>query len=125
MYRRYYPRFDRPGEEPQRPMASDTSAENDNTANFTHEHTEAAVLTEPEIIIPEKPAPRSELHTTTSPNNSAAPAWSAGFSNLFGGFSNLRRDDIMLLALVLMLFIEGVQDEMLLLILVFLFFIGF
>ncbi len=114
MYRRYYPRYNDFEQEPQRPMAMQTQEE---------EKVEEQQEQEPEIIVPEKPQHKESSSDYASYTSSAQTAKTEQRPRGFLG--PFRRDDLLLLALILLFLQDNVQDYGILIVLVFLFFIGF
>jgi|GEM_PF-2462777 len=130
MYRRYYQGYDFDNQIPQRPMSQNN--ENEDSENTVEPQSSKASDTimdhsmEPEIITPLKPQdyepeekkpfpplPLSDSHPASQDDNKT--------TKFFGRFG---KDDFILLALILIFLIDGVEDQLLFLILVFLFIAG-
>ncbi|MBZ4645420.1 MAG: hypothetical protein JG777_909 [Clostridia bacterium] len=126
MYRRYYQRYDRFGEAPQRPIGENPDIDVHKEGNEIKN--EVSVTAEPEIIIPEKPSPKDEAHKSASepvPLRTASHpqpiGQRAGLPRLFSRFGI---DDLILLGLIFIILQEEVDDDLLLIVLIFLLFTG-
>ncbi|WHH57104.1 hypothetical protein [Petroclostridium sp. X23] len=126
MYRRYYQRYDRFGENPQRPIGENTEEESkpqEKTRN------EIETKAEPEIIVPEKPSQTDE-HPKTKISNVplrrvSRPSPSGASNSISSFFGRFGIDDLILIGLIFIIFQEQIDDELLLIVLIFLLFAGF
>lgn len=123
MYRRYYQRFDEPQEYPQRPMGEEISSLHDEKEISNSSEQEEENVAKPEIVVPEKPTPDFEATIVDrKPERPITPSSQRGLSSFF---NRLKIDDLLIIALILILLSNQCDDELLILILIFLFFIGF
>ncbi len=126
MYRRYYQGYDRYNLEPQRPMGlrpvpTPVKAQNnrDEPENVENQSTTPA---EPEIIVPEKPFTNTaDVQTAATMQQNPVGFYISKVANFF---RNFKVDDIILLALIVLFLQDECKDYSVVIILLFLFFIG-
>jgi len=129
LYRRYYQGYNSDDQAAQRPFYQNNETDGqDNDIQQAEENNNAiSGVQEPEIIIPEKPEQNTEMHRKpfpSLPSLNASPGIANNSSRIAKFFRSFNKDDLILLALILIFLIDGVEDNLLLLILVFLFFAG-
>ncbi|MDD4378040.1 MAG: hypothetical protein PHH48_07885 [Eubacteriales bacterium] len=126
MYRRYYQRYNEPQDYPQRPMGEEISHLNDEEEIDHSPEQEQEIeenIAKPEIVVPEKPNPEFEATIVNrKPEKHIAPSKRNGLSSFF---TRLKIEDLLIIALILILLANQCDDELLIMILIFLFFIGF
>ena len=126
MYRRYYQGYNGFNGEPQRPIGEETNNSNASSENSTGRNSEKQQRTaqKPEIIIPEKPSQNQESHSTLTETDYAGSKLSEASANLINFFRRFKRDDFLILALILLFLLEGRKNEGIVVVLIFLFFVG-
>ena len=136
MYRRYYQRYDNSGMQINPSVRNTDKYDNDNSDAEDNDIDEVNITSNPEIIIPEKPTsdPISETNEDVESSEEYIPLPANTISSNSQAtidkskplaFGKFRIDDLLILALILILLLEGAQDPLIIIMLVFLFFTGF
>ncbi len=126
MYKRYYQGYDRYNVEPQRPIGLrpvpipvKTQNNRDEPEDIEKQSTTPA---EPEIIVPEKPYSNAvDMQTAAAIQQNPIGFYISKVANFF---KNFKVDDIILLALIVLFLQDECKDYSVVVILLFLFFIG-
>lgn len=129
MYRRYYQGYNQPNDLPQRPIGQGNEMKNEeNIENSVSSGVDniSPETNTPEIVVPEKPFLAEHMERKPFPELPLTnPSTQDTANKITGIFGRFKKDDFILLALIAILLLDGSDDGILVVILIFLFFVGF